>query len=184
MDKNSKRAAMEMSVGTMVTIVLLMIVLVLGIFFIQKIFKTANNAIDLTDQQLTSQLNKFFASGEEKKIVVYPETRIIEVKKGDQGGFGFAIRNKETSNGVFAYTTGVQEIASNCEMTQEQADRLIILGKSGSNINILSGSVMDSAKRITFDIPESSSLCSIDYILDITKDGVQYTQAILTVKIK
>ena len=42
----SKSGAMEMSVGTMVTIVLLMIVLVLGIFFIQKIFGAGTNAID------------------------------------------------------------------------------------------------------------------------------------------
>ena len=36
--KMNKKAAMEMSVGTIVTIVLLMSVLVLGIFMIQKIF--------------------------------------------------------------------------------------------------------------------------------------------------
>ena len=39
----SKRGAMEMSVGTIVTIVLLMSVLVLGIFLVQKIFKTGMN---------------------------------------------------------------------------------------------------------------------------------------------
>jgi hypothetical protein len=179
-----RRAAMEMSVGTMVTIVLLMVVLVLGIFFIQKIFRSATNAIDLTDQQLTDELNKLFASGEEKKLVIYPQTMSIEIKKGEQGGFGFAIRNRETSDGSFAYTTDLQEVASNCIMTHEEAEDLLILGKTGSNINIRSGSEMDSAKRIMFEVPESSPLCTIDYILDITKDGEAYTQAILTVKIK
>ena len=182
--KNHKRAAMEMSVGTMVTIVLLMIVLVLGIFFIQRIFSSANDALDLTDQQLTSELLKLFSNSEEKKIVIYPTTLSTEIKRGEQGGFGFLIRNKEQTNGVFSYETVLQEVASNCIMTDEEAEALLILGKSGSGINLGSGAIMDSAKRITLEVPESSPLCTIDYLLSITKDGEPYTQASLTVKIK
>ena len=48
----SKRAAMEMSVGTMVTIILLVTVLVLGIFFVQKIFKSGTSAIDNIDTEV------------------------------------------------------------------------------------------------------------------------------------
>ena len=175
---------MEMSVGTMVTIVLLMIVLVLGIFFIRQIFDVSKGAIDLTDQQLKDQLNQLFTADEEKKIVIYPERKIVEIKKGKQDAFGFAIRNTEQTDGVFAYTTKVQEIASNCVMSEQEADNLLILGKSGSGINIASGSIMDSVKRITFNVPESTSLCTIDYVLDITKDDAYYTQAYLTLKIK
>lgn len=184
--KNSrmmKTGAMEMSVGTLVTIVLLMLVMVMGIYLIMQIGKSAKGAIDLTDQQLKDQINKLFSNDESKKLVIYPDTETIEIKKGAEDAFGFAIRNIEPTAGVFAYSTKVQEIASDCTMTEDQADKLIILGKSGSDINILSGSKMDSAKRVTFSIPESASLCSIDYILDITKDGSSYTQAILTVKI-
>lgn len=180
----SKRAAMEMSVGTMVTIVLLMVVLVLGIFFTQRIFKSATNAIDLTDQQLTNELNKLFASGEERKLVVYPPTLAVEIDRGDQGGFGFAIRNREQTDGVFSYTTSLQEVASNCIMTDEEAENLLILGGSGSGINLGSGALMDSAKRITFDVPESAPLCTIDYVLDIQKGDKPYTQANLRVSIK
>ncbi|MEM3091480.1 MAG: hypothetical protein QXU39_02390, partial [Candidatus Pacearchaeota archaeon] len=53
-----KHAAMEMSVGTMVTIVLLMIVLVLGIFFIQKIFSAGTNAIETIDNQVQNEIQK------------------------------------------------------------------------------------------------------------------------------
>ena len=48
----NKKAAMEMSMGTMVTIILLVVVLVLGIFFIQKIFSSGSNAIDTVDNQV------------------------------------------------------------------------------------------------------------------------------------
>ena len=55
-----KKAAMEMSVGTIVTIVLLMSVLILGIFLIKNIFSSAKNAIDLTDEQLNAEINELF----------------------------------------------------------------------------------------------------------------------------
>ena len=53
----NKKAAMEMSVGTIVTIVLLMSVLILGIFLVQNIFKSAKGAVDLTDKQLKNEIN-------------------------------------------------------------------------------------------------------------------------------
>ena len=80
----NKKAAMELSVGTMVTIVLLMIVLVLGIFFIQRIFKVANGAVDLTQQQLRDQLQKTFGS-DDQRISIYPETRYVEIKQESTG---------------------------------------------------------------------------------------------------
>ena len=91
--KSSKRAQMEMSVGTMVTIVLLLIVLVLGIFFIQKIFKSGSNAIDTIDSQTQSELQKLFAN-EGAKIAFYPTSRVVVVQRGDDPkGFAFSIRN-------------------------------------------------------------------------------------------
>lgn len=173
-----------MTVGTMVTIVLLVIVLVLGIFFIREIFDVAHGAIDLTEAQLKNELNQLFSSNEDKKIVIYPENGLVEIKKGKVDDFGFSIRNIDKTEGIFSYETKIQEVASNCVMTEEEADNLIILGKSGSGINLRSGSIMDSAKRIRIEIPESAPLCTMDYILEITKDGEFYTQEYLTVTIK
>ena len=78
---NSKRAAMVMSVGTMVTIVLLMTVLILGLVFVRQIFSSAKGAIDLTDQQLRNEIAKTFS--EESKISIYPGTRFLEIKQED-----------------------------------------------------------------------------------------------------
>src|SRR3989344_5188244 len=90
----SKKAAMEMSVGTMVTIVLLMVVLVLGIFLIQRIFRAGTNAIDSVDSEVQSQIQKLF-SEEGKTIAVYPTSREITLSKGDRKGFAFSVRNTE-----------------------------------------------------------------------------------------
>ena len=123
----NKKAAMEMSVGTIVTIVLLMGVLVLGGFLIQKIFTSARGAIDLTDEQLRNEIEQLFSEDNTKQIVIYPATREVSIKKGEDGAFGFSIRNTENEDGVFSYTVGVVEVASDCHMTAAEAEKLIIL---------------------------------------------------------
>ena len=62
METKNTKGAMEMSVGTIVTIVLLMSVLVLGIFFVSKIFTSSNNAIDSIDSQVQSEINQILLS--------------------------------------------------------------------------------------------------------------------------
>jgi len=171
--RTGKRAAMEMSVGTMVTIVLLMIVLVLGIFFIQKIFSTGTNAIDQLDNSVKGELSKLFGQDETRQIVFYP-SRDISIKKGDSGGFAFSLRNTERTDGVFSYTVFVQEVGSDCTMTEDEADSLIILGKTGSNINIPSGSKLNDGIFVKFNIPNSAPLCDIRYGIDVQKNGETY----------
>ena len=56
-----KQAAMEMSVGTIVTIVLLMTVLVLGLVLVRTIFTGAIKNIDNVDKAVENQISKLFA---------------------------------------------------------------------------------------------------------------------------
>ena len=181
--KNHK-AQMEMSVGTIVTIVLLMSVLVLGIFLVQKIFKTGTSAIDQIDTKIQSEIDMLF-SQEDKSVVVYPKERAISIKKGDVGGFGFSIMNKEQIAGSFSYLISAGEIGSGCQLTKEQADKLIVLGKSGDEISLPSGSKLDNAILVKFNIPETAPLCQIRYQIDVKNNGEQYSPSIgvdLTIK--
>lgn len=182
--KKNKIAAMEMSVGTIVTIVLLMSVLVLGIFLVQKIFKTGTSAIDVVDTKIQSEIDRLFAD-EDKSVVVYPKERDITIKKGDSGGFGFSIMNKEQTSGSFSYLVSVGELGADCQLTEEQAEKLIVLGKTGTGINLPSGSKLEDAIFVKFNIPETAPLCQIRYSLDVEKDGVQYSPTVgidLTIK--
>jgi hypothetical protein len=170
--KNSKKAQMEMSVGTIVTIVLLMTVLILGLVLVRTIFKGATSAVDLTDQQLTNQINQFFAEDDNRKIVVYPQTGEISIKKGDEGGFGFSIRNLNREDGSFSYE--IKSVEASCSITLAEADNLIVLGKTRQGINIPSGSAMDSAILIKFLISENIPLCNIRYGIDVKEGNLQY----------
>jgi len=172
--KSSKKAQMEMSVGTMVTIVLLLIVLVLGIFFIQKIFKSGSNAIDTIDSQTQSELQKLFAN-ENAKIAFYPTSRDVAINKGDDPkGFAFQIRNNDVEEAVFTFTTTATD-ASKCGSTfnEEKANNLLL---GGSGTISVGPSDISEARIVKFVIPDSAPSCTVEYSLNIKKGTVTYAE--------
>ncbi|MFH1787331.1 MAG: hypothetical protein ABH811_00885 [archaeon] len=168
----SKKAAMELTMGTIVTIVLLVAVLVVVLFFINKIRESGVNAIDGIDQAVRSEVEKLFAEDSTKKIVIYPSTREIKIKKGeDSRGFGLSIRNIE-DEGRFSYEITAHE--TDCGMRLPEAEDLIALNKQRNNILIPGGSIMEDPIFVKFNIPESTPPCMITYVIDMKKDGSTY----------
>jgi len=61
--------AIELSIGTVVIIVLAMSMLILGIVLIRNIFGSATTAITEIDQGVKNEINKLFSENEEKTLV-------------------------------------------------------------------------------------------------------------------
>ena len=178
-----KRGAMEMSVGTIVTIVLLMSVLVLGIFLVQKIFTSSSGAIDQVDTQLQNQINQLFAE-EGKKLVVMPTSRDISIKKGkDPSGFAFSVVNKGAEQAEYNFEVKSSDV-SNCgsTMTNERADSYV-LGGTGS-FTLAAGGSLDPARLIRFVVSEEAPICTIIYELGVYRDGLADSNANLFLNIK
>lgn len=165
--RKNKKGAMEMSMGTIVTIILLVSVLVLGIVLIQKIFKGATSAVDLSNTQLTDQINKLFSQDATAQLEVYPQSRETSIAKGKSGGFGFSIRNTDTTNHTFSYNISLVQKSSSCQMTDAQVENLITLGGSGTGISIPSGSMLQNAILVKMDVPQSATLCDIRYGINV-----------------
>jgi len=181
---SSKKAAIEMSVGTIVTIVLLMTTLILGLVMVRTIFTGSIENINSIDQAVKSEINKLFAEDDARKIVVYPPTRQIIVKQGDEGGFGFSIRNtNQGDSGTTSFSYAVSFTESSCGMTAEQAESLIVLGKSGSNLQIASGNSLDSPILVKFSVSDTVPLCSVRYGINIQNGGEVYGNTV-TVDLK
>lgn len=180
----NKKGAMEMSVGTIVTIVLLMSVLVLGLVMIRTIFKGANENINSIDQKVKDQINSLFSGDEETKLIIYP-SRTIKIKKGtSDSGFGFSIRNIESeSEGTFSYK--IESDGNSCGMPDSTANNLIILRRTGSNIKIRGGDVMTNPILVVFDIPDTAIPCLVGYKITISKQGLSgaYEQTTMTLEI-
>lgn len=177
----TRRAAMEMSVGTLVTIVLLMAVLGLGIFLIQKIFSGGTNAIDNINDKVVNEINQIF-SDESSQTALYPG-REVKIEKGKTGGVGFSLKNTDRTPGSFSYEVLVGGLDSTCTLTETQAQDLISLGGAGQNIELGSGDQLPQPRLIRFIIPESAPLCVIRYDIKIDKDGETYTSDYFDIEI-
>jgi len=182
--RKNKRAAMEMSVGTIVTIVLLVSVLVLGLFLVQRIFGSGINAIDSIDTQIQNEINQLFSTGETSKIAVYPTSREVNVKKGDDPkGFAFSVYNdaKESSSS-FEYSIEADDV-SDCgsTFTKSIADSYL-LGKTGS-FELGPTSMLENARLVRLSVPESAISCTIFYNINVKRDGVSYTGSQIIINI-
>jgi hypothetical protein len=169
MIKKNKKAAMEMSVGTIVTIVLLMAVLVLGLTLTKNIFRDAGNSINQIDRGVEDQINKLFSQDDLKKIAIYPGRSVSIKKGGDESGFAFSLRNLEKTEGRFSYEINSDETDCQGEITRGEALSYISLGQKGEGIRILSGNVMEYPELVKFDLPDNAPPCEITYIVDVEK---------------
>lgn len=179
----SKRAALEMSTGMIVTIVLLMTVLILGLVFVRSVFNTGTSAVNQVDSAVQNEINKLFAE-EEKSIVVYPASGEITLdKKDDPKGFAFSVKNKDVESADFSYSVGAQDV-SRCGsgFTKEVANSYL-LGGSGS-FSLGAGNALDSGRAVKLDLPETAPPCTIIYVLEVTKNGQPYSSAQVFVTIE
>lgn len=177
----NKKAAMELSVGTMVTIVLLVMVLILGIVLIQNIFKGAKGAVDLTNDQIRDELNKLFS--EEKKVVIYPGTKRVEIKHEDIDGVGIGIRNllsDASGSNKFSYDVTIVE-AEKCGGETSVA-KWFNVGKSDKNIPIAIGEMY--AAKVLFQIPTGTPLCTARFRANIEVDGKSYATDFFDITVK
>ncbi len=159
-----------MSMGTMVTIVLAVTLLVLGIFFVRQVFRVGTGAISSIDAEVQSEIQKLFAE-EGREVAIYPTSRRIELRQGDSGGgFAFSVRNIGSEAATYSFETKATD-TSDCPSISEEDATNWVIGGTGTVENLASGAILD-ARLVTFNIPETAPLCVIEYDLTVTRGGV------------
>jgi len=168
-----KKGAIEMSIGTMVIIVLSMSMLIFGLILIRGIFSGAMDITEMTDNQLKDQVSKLF--GEDKKLSVYPNTNSIEIKAGERGAFAIRIKNLlkgfESGEKQFSYEVGVADLG-NCNIDAEKLLGLIITGRSFLPTSVATGGE-PIVRKVTLEIPEGFPLCSFSYKIESFYDETE-----------
>src|SRR3989344_2767489 len=175
----SKKAAMEMSVGTVVTIVLLMVVLGLGIFLIQKIFGGATDSVDVINEKVMNELNDVLSKEGAKVVVKLGSNKMAKIKEGTVD-FGIAI-GSQTEDGTAASR---ERLEYQIQVSRESEDCVQILGalavedlvdqKVGDAWNKFDGYEGKSAFAIiSFDIPEATARCSQKFTIDVRDTEVR-----------
>ncbi len=83
--------AIELSVGTIVIIVLGMTMLILGLVLVKQIFSVATKSVDSIDGQVKDEINKQLGSQEGYIIIYTGEGKDVARVKAGSGDFGVAI---------------------------------------------------------------------------------------------
>lgn len=181
----TKKGAMELSISTIVIIVLAMSMLILGLVLIRTIFTGAKYNVDQMTNKVTDEINKLFV--EDKKIVVYlSSSGMAEVKQGDAWGVAFGVKNLKTGTpeaSTFSYDVTVanpSEVKQNCGINEKEALSWIKTGVS-SSIKIAPGDI--KAWVIRFEIPETSPLCITRYNINVKADGEFYDAESFDIKV-
>ena len=183
-----KKGALELSVGTIVIIVIALAFLILGLVLVRQIFFSATHNVDILDQKVQAEIQKLFT--EEKRMVVYLSNNIAKPKQGEEWGVAFAIKNLETgtiNEGRFNYNVkigmGATELKTNCGITENQVLSYIALGKEGA-MSIAPGQTAYSIVR--FKIPETAPLCLMRFNIDVTMGAERksYTSDFFDLEIK
>jgi len=172
----NKKAAMELSMSTIVILVLAMSMLILGLVLIKTIFTGAKYNVDQMNDKVRDQINKLFV--EDKKIVIYLANQKADIAQGGDWGVAFGIKNLKTGvadASKFTYDVSVanpSEVKTNCGINEKEALSWIKAGKEGT-IQIAPGETYLSIVR--FQLPETAPLCIIRYNINIKADAEFYT---------
>ena len=174
---NSKKGAIELSMTTVVVIVLAMTMLILGLTLVKTIFTGAKNVADLTNQQVTAQIQKLLV-GEEQRSAVYLTDQKATVKQGDTYGIAFGIKNNG-NEGAFTYTTKL--VSKNC-LRDDPMKWFTLPPSSSESITIASGGIF--ANKLMLKPADTAELCLAQFRIEIKKDGAVYDTPSFFVELK
>ena len=129
-----------------------------------------------------NEINKLFSEDSSRRIVVYPPSRLITIKKGNQDylGFAFSIRNLETEKQTFNYEVKTDG-NSECKVSAQEALSWIKAGGSGS-VAIPASSSMENAEFVRFLIPDTAPACLIRYNVEVNNGD--YTSISVDLKVE
>lgn len=180
--KFGNRGAIELSIGTIVIIVLAMSMLILGLILVQSIFEGAKYNVDSMNDKVKDEIGKLFV--ENKKTVVYLPNQIAEIKQGEDWGVAFAIRNIQSGtadSGRFSYQVVVSDpnVQKNCGVGIRDIENWITTGQA-DNMDIAPGDTYYGIVRL--NIPEGAPLCTVRFHLEVRKDSAAYATDFFDVK--
>ncbi len=173
--RSDKKGAMEMSIGTIVVIVLSMSMLILGMVLVKNIFGGAtSNILSINDKTKEAINNDLFS--EEKRITVSLPNRIAKIKQDEDWGVAFGIQNLEKNNpdaGSFEYIVSLSDddAEEKCGIGKSSIESWIKTGKADS-MTLPPGEVYYGIVR--FNIPEGAPLCTVRFHVDVTTDSKPY----------
>lgn len=178
-----KIGAIEMSIGTIVIIVLSMSMLILGMVLIKGIFSGASSNVLQMNDKVKGEINKLFV--EDKRTVIYLPNQKAEINQNEDWGVAFGIKNLQrgtAESGRFFYEVSVSDpdVRQKCGVGERDIESWIVTGRS-DEMTIAPGESYFGIVR--FLIPEGAPLCTVRMHIDVKKDNVAYATDFFDVEV-
>ncbi len=185
MKTKNKKAALELSIGTIVVLVLAMAMLIMGLILVRTIFKGGTEAVNKINDEVLKGIDDMFADSD-AKIVIYPTSRKITIEQRSQGeGFAFSVRNLDLDEKQFTYAIAVDEsfdIQDKCKINADDANSWLDI--DAGSFTLAQSAKMDMPELVTFTIPDNAPACTIPFRVDVKTDDVQYASGSVRLSVK
>ncbi|MBI3334712.1 hypothetical protein HYZ97_04445 [Candidatus Pacearchaeota archaeon] len=171
--KENKKGALELSIGTVVILVLGMSMLILGLILVRTIFTGATSSVDDLNDKVTNALASLFAEEGEDVVVRLGPDQTAKVKP-DSGDFGVAIGARTldgspTTRERLKYTLKIEEgIGQNC-VKQIGKAQTISMFKTALD-QPLSFDKFDGSTafaRVIINVPKGTATCTQKVFIDV-----------------
>jgi hypothetical protein len=155
----NKRSAFEMSITTIVILVIAMIMLILGIMLVRKIMCGGMNIAEETLAGAQSQINKLFGEESGQEIVCAGTKDTVTIIPGRDNIVGCGATPSETSK-TYTYDFTIRAYDINNNDISGEVNKWIIGSKSGTRQNIKPG----QTAYLSFNIhpPKNAPYASIE----------------------
>jgi hypothetical protein len=179
----NKKGAIELSIGTIVIIVLAMSMLILGLVLVKNIFTGSTQNVLSMNDKVEDQINKLFV--EDKRTVIYLPNQIAAIEQNEQWGIAFGIKNLARGTaeaGRFHYSVTVSDpdVRTKCGIDERSIEAWMTTGKS-DDLTIAPGESYFGIVR--FLIPETAPLCTVRFHIDVTMDNAPYATDFFDVEV-
>jgi type II secretory pathway pseudopilin PulG len=180
-----KRAAVELSISTIVIVVLAVSMLILGLVLVKSIFTGAKNVADMSNEQLKNQISTLF--GDQRKVVVYPDSKRVDITQGELNGFGIGIKNLNQGSSAgtkFSYEVIVSDpdVMKKCGVTDAAIIGLITTGRAENDIMLASGE--STASKVLFTTATGDPLCTVRLRINVKVNNEPYGSELMDVTFK
>lgn len=156
-----KKAALELSIGTIVIIVIAMSMLILGIILVNKIFGGATDSVDTLNEKVRGEISNLFAEEGTKIAIRLGSDKTAKIKQGERLGIaiGAKVENPPVTSTNLKYSL---EIMTNTDSG--------CMDEFKSYFKDYSFSTYESSPKTGFEDLDGSNAYSI-IVFDIPKDA-------------
>jgi hypothetical protein len=178
MVKKNRGGALELSIGTIVVIVIGMSMLILGLVLVRTIFTGSIGSIDEINDQVQKEILNLFGDSSGNIVVRLGSTGIAKVKPGNRFNIGIGAQHPDgvslTRESLLYRISLAEDSDKNCVRTlgKSRAEALFVTKvNTWHEFDKFSGS--NAFAKIEIDIPKGTARCTQKVNIDMRLKEVQ-----------